>query len=320
MIPRLSPDRLRRIAPAVLALVPSDMAAEFRAIPVDVDAEGTLTVALADPSHNHAVDEIAFFSGHYVLRSVASESAIRTAIEKHYGIRFTTPRLDAPPPAGTAVRAEEPRREGNVVLLTKVKRSEDTPLPAPLPPPPDLDLPGTQAEPILLTRRKGGPKLSQPSPAAAPDPPLSALRAASDRDAVAGVVLDYLQGLTRRSIFFAIKRALLASYASRGLTGSHLRAQSIDIERPSIFRDVIVSRLPYRGPLPDTPANRPFADHIGGVATEIVLLPIAVRERIIAVVFADGALQPLPDAALHTLTREAGLAYERVILSGKGRS
>jgi hypothetical protein len=48
-------------------------------------------------------------------------------------------------------------------------------------------------------------------------------------------------------------------------------------------------------------------------------MPIAVRDRIIAVLFADGSAQPLPDAALHATIREAGLAYERLILETKGR-
>jgi len=47
-------------------------------------------------------------------------------------------------------------------------------------------------------------------------------------------------------------------------------------------------------------------------------MPIAIRERIIAVLFADHATVPLPDAALHATTREAGLAYERLILHAKG--
>jgi len=47
------------------------------------------------------------------------------------------------------------------------------------------------------------------------------------------------------------------------------------------------------------------------------VMPIAVRDRIIAVLFADGAAMPLPDAALHATVREAGLAYERLILESK---
>ena len=49
----------------------------------------------------------------------------------------------------------------------------------------------------------------------------------------------------------------------------------------------------------------------------MLLLPIAVRERVIALAYSDGVSTPLPDAALHAVSREAGAAYERLILAAK---
>ena len=83
------------------------------------------------------------------------------------------------------------------------------------------------------------------------------------------------------------------------------------------FRDVVQSRLPYRGPLLDSPVNRAFANLIGELRGDILLFPVAVRERVVAVLYADGITHPLPDAALHAVAREAGRAYERLILEGK---
>jgi hypothetical protein len=80
---------------------------------------------------------------------------------------------------------------------------------------------------------------------------------------------------------------------------------------------VVQSRLPYRGPLPETPANRAFAHLIGSPPGDVLLLPVAVRERVIAMAYADGISTPLPDAALHAVSRESGAAYERVILATK---
>jgi len=363
MIPRLADSSLLKVPAKVLGLVPADMAAEFRVLPVAIDNEGTITLAMSDPTNNHAVDEVAFFADRFVVRAASTESAIRRAIESHYGVRFTSPRASdrvgaAPRPAdkpttppmpidtkqtlpigsGTRVepakkKAEPPKPnreelEQQIVLLTKVKRSEETPLPIPVPPPDDYQpqyAPSEpEPEPILLTtpkiakevdRRDTIPQITIP----VPDPPLAALRAAGDRDAVAKDVLDYLAVMTRRSIFFVVKKQLLVAHEARGdLDASLVQQLAINIEAPSIFRDVIVSRLPYRGPLPETAANRTFARTIGGIGTEVLLMPISVRERIIAVVFADQPVLPLPDAALHAAMREAGLAYERIILAAKG--
>ncbi len=154
-----------------------------------------------------------------------------------------------------------------------------------------------------------------------PDPPLAALRACSQRDQIAEAVLGYVGLLFRRAAFFVIKKSILVGHDARGgdLDRASIRRLIINVDAPSLFRDVIVSRLPYRGPLPETPANRAFAQELGGVDSDVLLMPVAVRDRVIAVIYADGAAQPLPDAALHATMREAGLAYERLILESKAR-
>jgi Type II secretion system (T2SS), protein E, N-terminal domain len=407
MISRLPDHRLVNIPKKALALVSADMAAEFRVVPVELDGDGGLVLAMADPTDNHAVDEVAFFADHFVVRVVATESGIRDAIERHYGVRFTSPRAadsavpatvaatpsapvaatpsapvatpaqtivarkpavkpgplteapltrppnpSPPPPTSRRIapsiewRAEtvhvttpEPTtapaaptaEDDGVVLLTKVKFSDATPLPQPVPPPDDytpaylVDDPAHD-EPILLTE----PKVAAPNrprrdtlqglqQMTVPDPPLAELRAAQHRDEIAHAVLDYMARLLRRACFFVIKKSILTGYDARGadLDQASVRRLVINVAAPSLFRDVIASRLPYRGPLPETPANRAFAYAIGGIPGDVLLMPIAVRDRVIAVLFADGAAQPLPDAALHATIREAGLAYERLILEAK---
>jgi hypothetical protein len=389
MIPRINAVKLEHVPLKVIALVPADMAAEFRVIPVEIDGEGNVTLAMADPSDNHAVDEVAFFIDRFVVRAVAPESAVRRAIERYYGVRFTSPRTDGQrllegepkqlnPEPSTKVKVskelfQKPSREQleeQIVLLTKVKHSDATPLPIPVPPPDDFepmyaeddrpeepadflsetadesvptlaadddaaetdpDMPkhevGTPEQPILLTKA-----ISQPEPRkrsgtlpgfpalAAPDPPLADLRSAADKDAIARAVLDYFSQLAGRVIFFAVKKSLLAGHDGRGQIDSvAVRQIAISLDAPSLFRDVVASRLPYRGPLPETVGNMGFANAIGGVDTDVLLMPIAIRDRIVALLYADHTSQPLPSAALHATTREAGLAYERLILQAKGR-
>ena len=390
MIPRINAAKLEHVPLKVIALVPADMAAEFRVIPVEIDGEGNVTLAMADPSDNHAVDEVAFFVDRFVVRAVAPESAVRRAIERYYGVRFMSPRTDGqrlveaspkpPTPAPPPKKKEKdlfqkPTRaqlEEQIVLLTKVKHSDATPLPIPVPPPDDFEpsyaedepadflteepdpaededntdqvptlaeddeVPatdpeqpamGTPEQPILLTKPVSQPaerKRSSTLPGfpalAAPDPPLAELRSAHDRDEIARAVLDYFSQLARRVIFFAVKKSLLAGHDGRGqIDAGQVRQIQIPLDAPSLFRDVVASRLPYRGPLPETVGNMGFAHAIGGVDTDVLLMPIAIRDRIIALLYADHTQQPLPSAALHATTREAGLAYERLILQAKNR-
>lgn len=96
MVPRVDPRQLENIPTRVIARIPKDMAAEFRLVPVAVDREQNLILAMSDPSNTHAVDEITFFTGTYVVRAVANQREIATALHKYYNI--TTPLLagDAP--------------------------------------------------------------------------------------------------------------------------------------------------------------------------------------------------------------------------------
>lgn len=89
MVPQVNPNDLAQIPPRIIAKVPADMAAEFRAVPVHLDRDGNLTVAMADPSNSHAVDEIAFFTGHYVVRAVATQLQVAWSLAHYYG--FVTP-------------------------------------------------------------------------------------------------------------------------------------------------------------------------------------------------------------------------------------
>ncbi|CAN5907253.1 hypothetical protein BH11MYX3_BH11MYX3_28740 [soil metagenome] len=85
LVPQVNPNTLARLPIRVVAAIPSDMAIELRAVPVALDAENNLTVAMSDPSDTHAVDEITFFTGAYVVRAVATQMQIAWCLAHYYG-------------------------------------------------------------------------------------------------------------------------------------------------------------------------------------------------------------------------------------------
>ncbi|HEY0190056.1 MAG TPA: hypothetical protein VGC42_02970, partial [Kofleriaceae bacterium] len=85
LVPQVNPNTLARLAPKVVGTIPGDMAIELRAIPVSLDRDNNLTVAMSDPSDRHAVDEIAFFTGAYVVRAVATQMQIAWCLAHYYG-------------------------------------------------------------------------------------------------------------------------------------------------------------------------------------------------------------------------------------------
>ncbi|HSR98899.1 MAG TPA: hypothetical protein VLM79_17700, partial [Kofleriaceae bacterium] len=85
LVPQVNPNALARLTPKIVSTIPGDMAVELRAVPVSFDADSNLTVAMSDPSDRHAVDEISFFTGVYVVRAVATQMQIAWCLAHYYG-------------------------------------------------------------------------------------------------------------------------------------------------------------------------------------------------------------------------------------------
>ncbi len=86
LVPRVDQDRLLAIPERIISRIPRELAAELRAIPVALDAESSLTVAMSDPSDTHALDELEFFTEHYVVRAVASQQQIAWCLYQYYQV------------------------------------------------------------------------------------------------------------------------------------------------------------------------------------------------------------------------------------------
>ena len=69
--------------PAVVRLIPAETAAKYHVIPVGRSGT-TLTLAMTDPTNVFAMDDIKFMTGLHVEPVVASETAVREAIDQYY--------------------------------------------------------------------------------------------------------------------------------------------------------------------------------------------------------------------------------------------
>ncbi|MGH7339096.1 MAG: GspE/PulE family protein, partial [Candidatus Rokuibacteriota bacterium] len=68
----------------VLKIIPADIARKYTILPV-AKAGATVTLAMIDPTNVFAMDDVKFMTGYRVEPVVASETALRAAIEEHYG-------------------------------------------------------------------------------------------------------------------------------------------------------------------------------------------------------------------------------------------
>jgi len=69
---------------AVLKIIPADLARKYTILPV-TKTGATITVAMIDPTNVFAMDDVKFMTGYRVEPVVASETAIRLAIDRYYG-------------------------------------------------------------------------------------------------------------------------------------------------------------------------------------------------------------------------------------------
>ncbi|MBI2412299.1 MAG: type IV-A pilus assembly ATPase PilB [Deltaproteobacteria bacterium] len=67
----------------IIKLIPEDVAQKYQVIPISRTGS-TLVMAMADPSNIFAIDDIKFLTGYNVEPLVASDAAIKAAIEKLY--------------------------------------------------------------------------------------------------------------------------------------------------------------------------------------------------------------------------------------------
>ncbi len=72
------------IEEAVLKIIPADLARKYTILPV-TKTGATITVAMIDPTNVFAMDDVKFMTGYRVEPVVASETGIRTAIDRYYG-------------------------------------------------------------------------------------------------------------------------------------------------------------------------------------------------------------------------------------------
>ncbi len=112
----------------VLRLVPAAIAKKYEVLPVK-RVEGTLTLAMADPTNVFALDDVAFMTNLQVLPVVASQAAIRKAIDRNYegqagGITEVLTELSSEV-AASNVEVVEDQEAGGKVDVFELKGSAD---------------------------------------------------------------------------------------------------------------------------------------------------------------------------------------------------
>ncbi len=201
----------------------------------------------------------------------------------------------------------------------------------------DAAAPAAITREVVARESTAAPAASPPVASPAPAPivdiePLSVAQAikiideAHDRDEIFATLCRGARSQARFVALFMVqgdtmlgRLALADSWVDRDT----LAGLSLSLESASPFRTAATGRAALLGKAGEDEASAALLHALGRkVPTQAALLPVVLRERTVALLYADANGRALPNAALgelSNLTGAAARAFQRIILASKGR-
>ncbi|HEX2769636.1 MAG TPA: hypothetical protein VHN12_10165, partial [Geobacteraceae bacterium] len=149
-----------------------------------------------------------------------------------------------------------------------------------------------------------------------------ALAETKDREEIADMLVAYLGQEFKRVVLFMVKGTVVCGW--RALRDNEaipgIEDLQIPLDVPSVLKVVADGKSFYLGAIPDTPDNAGMLAGIGGDApSSVLLIPLMLMGRVIAIVYLDGGKEPVANrlAYLQKLIGKAAIAFEILILKNK---
>lgn len=141
---------------------------------------------------------------------------------------------------------------------------------------------------------------------------LTVLDRAATRDEVINAMVDHLAKSHRDAAFCVVRSLDVAVFAKRpGLVPTP--PPTLSLSEPSALQDAYSTRIPYRGAVPDSRTGTFLQSIFGRTPTDILLLPIIIRERTIGIWCGTERDRAAFDEQLALVARAAGTALERIV-------
>ena len=140
---------------------------------------------------------------------------------------------------------------------------------------------------------------------------------AREKEEIIGILLNESRRTASRAAIFLLKGDKLEGWKGRGLNVENCE---ITIVPNSVFSDVVNRKSHYRGPLLKLPVNEPLISVLSGTPQDCLLIPIQIRDKIIALLYVDNGNAAVLDAGLnyiHSLVKMATVSFEIAILRKK---
>jgi len=272
-----------------------------------------LGLAMTDPNDFNAIEEIAFITGHVVQPYVAPDVNISRAQARYYRIRNGESRYQQ-------VSELNPRKS-----LAGTGRQSSISIPA-------LSESGEQLNVLIpaefeeFAQQAGGETLAdrlQPEQQKYSDEQLAgALAAAGSRDAVADLLIGYIGQEFMTGALFVVRDRVAVGWRGvrEGVGIDSIGELSLDLNKPSVLRDVMETRAFSLGTLNNTPKNMQILQLLDMPHNaSLFVVPICMRNQVVALVLAAADMDDLGSrlTGLQKLANKAALAFEMLVIKNK---
>jgi hypothetical protein len=140
---------------------------------------------------------------------------------------------------------------------------------------------------------------------------------AKEREEIIAILLNESRRIASRAAVFILKGDTLIGWKARGIEVENFSAS---VASHSVFSEVIAKKTFYRGPLLKIPGNEPMISLLSGAPQDCLIIPINMRDKVIAILYADNGNSSVLSGSLtyfDTLVTMASLGFEIVILRKK---
>jgi len=331
----VSHERLKGIPVHVIAQLRGSLAEKHHAIPIDF-SDRTLHVAAVHPK---LLGSLSRLTGLKIVTWLAPEVRIYEALETYYGVPMR-------PRNVRIVKDLEARRESNARKLREMVAATIS-TKAVLGPNMDasgIDVPeaygyGRNWRAVAAELDEAGEsgdredREERRTPDTSPRPVMEFRRVqdvlerfcdANYKEELFEATLGYLAQKLETSIVFGVRNQLAHAWdwRSKKLSRAELEKLPLPVGGGSIF-SLLLGRTFYRGAPEQDDAAHPFYSMLKvEPPAEVLLLPVYVNDRLVAVVYGDNGKEPIDEdtANYHLLAEKLSAAFNLLILKMKIRA
>jgi HEAT repeat protein len=159
-----------------------------------------------------------------------------------------------------------------------------------------------------------------------PEGAIAAIDGAGDRDEIFTALCRGARSRAQYVALFTVHAEMLVgriALADTWIDRQQLSSVSMSLDAPTPLRTAVLSRSPLVGKVGDDPASRSFLERIGRQPPLLAaLVPIVLRDRTVALLYADNAGRAFAKETMGELSNGTGAAaraFQRLILQAKSQ-